>query len=64
MKKQQKTISKAERIEGLLNIAANNKMRGSKYIKPSLSALGNLFAAKSKEFQIKAGVNPQWYSYN
>lgn len=42
-----KTISNKERIEGLMNIAANNKLRGSKFIKPSYSALGNMIGETS-----------------
>lgn len=41
-----KTINSEERIEGLMNIAANNKLRGSKFIKPSYSALGRLMGSK------------------
>ena len=46
MNAKQKTITNEERVNGLLNIAANNKLRGSKYIKPSYSALGRMMGDK------------------
>lgn len=61
MKKQQKTISAAERIDGLMNIAANNKMKGSQFIKPSFSALGNMFPTGKNGNQI---INKTMFQYN
>jgi hypothetical protein len=57
----QKTITNEERIEAMMNIKANNKLRGSKYIKPSYSALGNMIRGNKYAARI---INPETYRYN